>query len=981
MRHSARATRLAASTAIWMAIGSTALAQTALAPNDALNAAPSNTPPAAAADTPGATGAEIVVTGSRIRRDPLSLAAPITFIDKAAIERTGLSSVADVLQRLPLSGGGLNTRNNASGNLGNPPDGGGVGAGAAQIDLRYLGANRTLVLLDGLRVVPGASASGIPSAVDLNIIPNGAIERIEVLQDGAAPIYGSDAIAGVVNIITRKKQRGFEGTAQASGFFEKGDGFTQDYSLSYGAGTDRVNIVAGASYTKQDAVFASDRAISAYPTPYGTSCLQGGCSGATPLGRFTVNSALNPDSSYRPLTLKAVTTGRPAFDALNPTAGSFKDLTNADRFNFRPYNYLVTPNERYGGFVNASADFGGVTARVKAIYNRRTSANQAAPLPLSVGPGAGNGNLLDTITIDASNPYNPFGTLSSGVNGTPATYDQVRRRFVEGGPRHYDQQVDTFYLTGTLEGNFHIGDHKFFWDVNAIEGLNTAKQNFTGNVNSARIQQALGPVANCTGACVPLDLFGGPGTITPAQLAYITFTEHDQSKQELTDFTVNISGDLFQLPGGPLGLAAGYEHRYNYGSFTPDPLIQAGLGADIPAQAAAGSIKADELYGEFRAPFLKNKPFFKLLEASFAVRYSHYSLFGDTTNLKAGFLWQPTADITFRGNWAQGFRAPSIGELFGGASRFDNPLTDPCNNSATLPATVRANCIANGVPANINYVQDGGPNSQIGLTTGGNKTLKPETSNSYTAGIAIAPSFLRDRGFSKRIVLEASYYDINLQGAVRALSGGTLLSRCAQTGDALSCAAVRRSTTTGNILNIDAVLQNIGAITTNGVDLTLTYRSPDSRLGSFGLFFAGTYLIKYREIAPATIGFTRIPHDGAENGSPDQAYPRFKGNATADWALGPVNASATGRYITAVQDVADLDAAGRPTRFSPKLYLDLTLGYRPPVLDNRLQFTIGVNNVLDRDPPACGACNNGAYDPGTYDTPGRFGFVRVSYRR
>ena len=971
MRKSVLAHSVAA-TAVWVALTATAMAQSA--PSDAASSVPSNTPLPATLDTPGAAGGEIVITGSRIRRDPLSLAAPVTFLDKAAIERTGLSSTADVLQRLPISGGGLNTRNNSSGNLGNPPDGGGVGAGAAQIDLRYLGANRTLVLIDGLRVVPGASASGIPSAVDLNIIPNGSIERIEVLQDGAAPIYGSDAIAGVVNIITKKKQRGFDATAQASGFFEKGDGFTQDYALSYGAGSDKVNIVFGGSYTKQDAVFASDRAISAFPTPYATQC-SGNCSSATVLGRFDI---FNPvGGGFLSLALRQQTPGKPIFDPLNPNGAntSFKKFGVEDRFNFKPYNYLVTPNERYGGFVNATADFGGMTANVKAIYNRRQSANQAAPLPLFLGPGAGNGNLLDTISIDASNPYNPFGeTLSSGSGGSPVTYDTVRRRLIEGGPRHYDQTVDTFYLTGTLSGAFHVGDHKFFWDVNAIEGLNTAKQNFTGNVNALKVQQALGPIANCTGPCVPLDVFGGAGTITPDQYAFIAFTEHDQSKQELTDFTVNVSGDLFELPGGPLGLAAGYEHRYNYGSFTPDALITAGLGADIPAQPGAGSIKADEVYGELRAPFLKDRPFFKLLEASFAVRYSKYSLFGDTTNLKAGFLWQPNADITFRGNWAQGFRAPSIGELFGGNSRFDSPLTDPCNNSATLPANVRANCVANGVPGSINYVQDGGPGSQISLTTGGNKNLKPETSNSYTAGIVVAPSFLRDRSFSKRLVIEASYYDINLQGAIRAVSGDTLLSRCALTNDPLSCAAIRRNPVTGNVLNISALLQNIGAITTNGVDLTLTYRSPESGLGSFGLFVAGTYLIKYREIVPATIGFTRVPKDGTENGAPDQAYPRFKANATADWSLGQVNASATGRYITAVFDAAD------GVRLTPKFYLDLTFGYRPPVLNDRLQFTIGVNNVLDRDPPPCASCNNGAYDPGTYDTPGRFGFVRVSYR-
>jgi len=265
------------------------------------------------------------------------------------------------------------------------------------------------------------------------------------------------------------------------------------------------------------------------------------------------------------LALRAPTQGKPIYNPLDPfgTNTSFKLFGDEDRFNNKPYNYLITPSERYGGFVNASADFGGVTAHVKAIFNERKSANQAAPEPLFIGPGGGNGNFLDTISIDASNPYNPFGfTLNSGTNGGPVTYDTVRPRLIEAGPRHFDQQVDTFYLTGTLDGAFHIGDHKFFWDVNAIEGLNDAHQDFTGNVNTARLQQAVGPIANCTGACVPLDLFGGQGTITPAMLGFIGFVEHDKSKQELTDFTANISGDLFQLPGGPLGLAAGYEHRY-----------------------------------------------------------------------------------------------------------------------------------------------------------------------------------------------------------------------------------------------------------------------------------------------------------------------------------------------------------------------------------------------------------------------------------
>ncbi len=188
-------------------------------------------------DTPAATeaqgGEEIIVTGSRIRRDPLNQTSPVVTLDQTLLAQTGLSAVADILQRLPSAAGGLNTKVNNSGNIGNPPDGGGVGAGSAEIDLRYLGAKRTLVLVDGLRFVNGASASGIPSTVDLNTIPANMIERIEVLQSGQSPLYGSDALAGVVNIITKSTQNGLQASAQF-GTFRQGDGHTQDYNASYG---------------------------------------------------------------------------------------------------------------------------------------------------------------------------------------------------------------------------------------------------------------------------------------------------------------------------------------------------------------------------------------------------------------------------------------------------------------------------------------------------------------------------------------------------------------------------------------------------------------------------------------------------------------------------------------------------------------------------------------------------------------------------
>src|SRR3954462_544993 len=229
---------------------SAAQAQSTLPPPDAAQT------PAAAATQPTPQG-ETVITGARIRRNPLDLDAPRVFVDQQDIAKTGLSSINDVLQRLPSSGGGLNGKFNNSGNLGNPPDGGGVGAGSAEIDLRYLGSRRTLVLVDSLRFVNGASASGVPGSVDLNSIPTAMIQRMEVLQEGASPIYGSDAIAGVVNVITKKRQDGFQASAQV-GEFGEGDGFSQDYNFSWGVTQDHTQVVFGGGYFKQDAVFSGD---------------------------------------------------------------------------------------------------------------------------------------------------------------------------------------------------------------------------------------------------------------------------------------------------------------------------------------------------------------------------------------------------------------------------------------------------------------------------------------------------------------------------------------------------------------------------------------------------------------------------------------------------------------------------------------------------------------------------------------------------
>ncbi|TXC69002.1 TonB-dependent receptor [Sphingorhabdus soli] len=920
-----------------------------------------------AADQPTvAAGDAIVVTGSRIRRDPLDQDAPIVVLDRTAIENTGLSSIADVLQRLPSSGGGLNSKFNNSGNFGNPPDGGGVGAGAAEIDLRYLSSRRTLVLVDGLRFVNGASASGIPAATDLNAMPIEMIDHIEVLQDGASPIYGSDAIAGVVNIITRERQEGFRASFQYGQYLKYNDGRTIDANLSWGGGTETTRVVIGASYVDQRSVSSGDRSISLFPEPGGTSCLDGGCSSGTPLGRFLVLD--------QNLTLRAPVIGRnPVYNPLNPTdpASDFKEFTTADRFNFAPYNFVQSPSQRFGVFGSFLQDIGSSTHfRTKVIYTHRESANQAAPLPLFVGPDAGNGNLLDRISIDATNPFNPFGvTLSAGGAGNPAAnYNFIGRRFVENGARRYYQDVDTIYATASLDGSFALGGRTFYWDVNGVYGHNDAHQTFLGNVNAQKLAQALGPVALCTGACVPFNIFGGVGSITPEMIDYVTFTERAKSDQDLRDVSANLTGSLFDLPGGPLGIAVGYEHRDQRGSFDPDPIVTAGFGSDIPAQPSSGRFNVDEIYGELRAPLLADQPFFRQLDASFAARLSNYSTFGSETTLKAGLNWKPVEDLLLRGSWGQGFRAPGIGELFGTPSRFDQELVDPCSAvGGAIPAGVRANCIIQGVPADGSYVQ---ANPQLSVITGGNPNLQPEKSKSWIFGAVYSPSWVRGSGFASRLDLEANYYDINVDGAIQPIGADVLLGRCTDTNDAFSCASVSR-TASGAISQIRGLLQNIGSIKTRGIDLIANYRTPQSSAGSFGLYWSSNFLLEFSEEVPATVGFTKIERKGTERGSPDQAYPKFKSTGTFDWTKDAFMLSVTGRYISAVTE------SQNGNRMGSRFYTDFRLGLSPGFLQERFTLSLGVNNLFDKDPPGCSSCGLNNFDPTTYDVPGRYGYVEL----
>jgi len=926
-------------------------------------------PPAAlAAEEEDAVFEEILVTGSRIRTNPLDKGAPVLNVTAEDIDKSGLTSLGDFLQRLPGSGSALNTKFNSSGNFGFPPDGGGIGAGAAQVDLRNLGSKRVLVLVDGVRWVHGSSASGVSGATDLNTIPTSVIERIEVLQDGASAIYGSDAIAGVVNIITKKSQDGFDASAYV-GAYDRGDGETQEYQVSWGQQTDKMNIFVSLSYTKQDRVSAADIPISQFPTAGATSCEAGGCSSGTPQGRFFLtdpNTGTGLD-----LTINDGVTGIPSYDPLDPggPGDDFHPFATADRFNFAPFNLVLTPSERVGVYSQVSyAIDDNINMNFKALFNNRQSTNQAAPEPLFIGPEAGNGNLLDTISVHEDNPFNPFGFT---VDATTNSFF-FGRRPLEAGPRIFEQTVNTWYFSGGFDGAFEAGDRNFYWDVTAAYSKNRADQVKHGAFNSRHLKVALDDPAVCaaTPGCVPFNFFGGQGsgdgTITQEMLDWVTFIQKDLSEQTLFDVTANLSGEIIDLPAGPIGFAVGVEYREQSGFFIPDSIVTAGESAGVPSGPTDGSFDSKEFYAEINLPIVRDTPFADLLDLNAAVRFSDYNTFGSNSTFKFGGKWRPMERLLIRASWSEGFRAPNIGELFGTFSRFDQTLTDPCsdfNNTGASAATI-ANCIAGGVPADGSYAQF---NPQISVITGGNTNLEPEESESWSVGGVWSP----DIGEGS-LTVEVNYYDIKLDNAISPPDAQIKLSRCFDDGDSVACQGISR--TPGGVINgFDTTLQNIGGIRTSGLDFSLNYLSPDTDVGQFGLVWTNTLLFKYERLTEGASGLISERLEGTERGDPEQGFPEWKSTGILSWYKDDWTVSWTGRYIGGVTEVNAGD-----NEMSAILYNDLQVTWTPE--GSGFGVTVGVNNIFDKDPALCTSCALNGFDGSLHDVPGQFGYLRVTFK-
>ena len=934
----------------------------------------------------------VEVTGSRIKRTDAEGQSPVLTLDRAALEKTGLTSVGDILQQLSAGGKALNGKFNSSGNFGFPADGGGIGAGSAQVDLRHLESKRVLVLVDGKRWVNESSASGVGGSVDLNTIPMSIVERIEVLEDGASAIYGSDAISGVINVITRKTFDGVEFSVY-TGEYDEGDGKNTKAEITLGGSGDKFSALFNASYNDQELVSAADRKLSRFPVP-GTGVTRG--SSGTPQGRFIFcdpNAATTDfggcDADFNNWYDVTLNTGV-ASPVWNPNTTDLGNSTyhgfgGSDRFNFSPYNLVLTPSERKNIFTSIRYDVSDTdTIYVKSLYNTRDSVNQAAPEPIFIGSDAGTGGLADGISIDADNPFNPFGyDLVAGQN-----FLLIGRRPVEIGPRIFNQTVNTFYFGTGLEGS--IGN--FDYDLNYLTTVNRAEQKFENGINLRRLKLGLADPTECAAhiGCTPIDLFGGQSRpMTQEQIDWIAMTTKDSSEQKLEAISANLTGDLVDMWAGPLSFAAGFETRTYRGSFIPDQVRQNGESQDSNAIPTSGTYDVDELYVEFNVPLLET------LDASVAVRNSDYSTFGTETTTKFGLRFQPIDDVVLRATVAEGFRAPFIGELYG-LAQFGAPITDPCSNAVDAvpgaPGSLEERCRALGVPSG--YEQT---NPQITTTTGGNPDLSPESSDSMTVGAVYNASWAKDMGIGDRLDFAITYYEHEIDDAVQAPDAQDLLDACVNSGDSGSafCSGIAR-TPSGQINRFDNRLANIGQIETSGWDLKINW-AMETSAGNLSAAWQLTKVDDYKAEDIFGNEFSRTV--GVEVN--DSAIPEIQWNLQLGWAMNDLALDWSIRYIDEVSESCSDFLDGTPNSFTnlglcsdphttddslsrndldATMYHDLAFNWFNPLGVKNLKLTVGLNNAFDEEPPVCLTCSLNGYDAGTYDAPGQFWYLQASYR-
>lgn len=931
---------------------------------------------------------EVVVTGSRIRNPNLTQSSPVASVDAATIELRQVNVVEEFLREIPgfVPSIGSNV-NNGNG-------------GSTFVNLRGLGSNRNITLMNGTRVVP----ADLQSRTNLDIIPVALIERVDVLTGGAGSVYGADAISGVVNFRTRTDFEGLDVRISQMDTFE-GGGETARFDLTVGGNfdDDRGNAVLSVGYTDRTALFQGER-------DFGVNNINsfsgnaGGSSTTVPT-RFVLPGASNANIAS---VVPGFTSGflQPAPDGQSLVPG----FTN---FNFNPFNLFQLPLEQFRTFGSANYE---ITDNVEwfseVLYAQSTNSTIIAPsgsfgfsamTPLSNPfiPGNMRNQLCGAFAIDAAS----CAAAAGATNPNDPAYREVNinyaRRFVELGPRTNERQTRVWQFKTGARGDL---TDTLAWEVFYATGASDMRNQQGGNGTRTRLTQAVRATSTtqclvASGGCVPINLFGPEGSITPEMGAFLDVGNGGSQFTELDQFQAFISGDLpWSLPtvDAPISGVFGYEFRDHLGGLTNDLLTQTPgevLGNGAAAPNRFGTYDVNEYFFEANVPVLQDVALAEELTVQLGFRSSDYSTTGVEDTWKVGGTWSPVESLQFRGNFQKVTRAPNISELFNpsvvGLSNF---AADPCSGTAPQGnADLRAICLAQGAPANTigGIIVD--PAGQVNVTTGGNLNLAAEEAETWTIGAIFQPEAIPG------LALTLDYYSIVVEDAITNPTADDIFSACFGPGFATgslaisgasagsgACTGIRRNPETGNLFGnvattfgLPLVLTNQGELETTGVDFTVNYTTEIGNIGT--LYYNGSLNWTDQSLFQASPTGLNRECTGFYSNNCGSVQPEYMANQRFTLQSNvfdrAVDFSLLWRYIDEMNvEPGSGNFLPQFTSMDAANYFDLTV--RGNITDE-FEFTLGIINLADREPDVVGsnigstAFNTGNVYPSTYDALGR----------
>lgn len=893
---------------------------------------------------------EIIVTGSRIRLDDFIATSPISTLGSDVIESAGRTNIEQLLNTLPQVVPGLSATSN------NPGD------GTATVDLRGLGPTRTLVLINGRRLNPSVN----DGTVDLNNVPTRLIERVEVVTGGASAVYGSDALAGVVNFILKNDFEGLD-IGYQNGFSDKGDGneYQLDMVLGGNFADGRGNTTVYASYYDRESILQADRSYTRVDTTGGSSTGIAGRLNNVSVnpypetddgdGDTTRNYAFNPDGTVR------------GFINLLPETND----GTGDRYNYSPTNFLLTPQKRFqlGGMgrfeINDHAE-----AYAELLYVDSRNSVQLAPTPAT------------SISVDMDSPFlTPEVAALLAARPDPTGPVVFSRRMTETGARSQENDSKLAQLTAGLRGDI---DYKN-WQYDAYLSYGrTDFDNYTSNdVSRSRFEAG---IAGCPAGylqfnpgCVATNPFGA-GNISADAADWVRLNFADSTVFRRTVASGTINGTLTELPAGDLGFALGAEYREDKSSYRPDQAKQSGdvLGFNAQ-QPISGSYDVKELFGELRIPLINDAPGIGFLDAELGIRYSDYSTVGDVTAYKAGLNWAPADAVRVRGMYQRASRAPSLFEILeNGDQGYTGTYYDPCEGLDPLddPDT-SAFCADQGITDTLTFNTGSTQNEFFEY---GGPSLKEETTDTYTLGVVFQPESVPD------LQISIDYWNIEVEDYINPLNGGAygVIDACfasldlnspACYSDDLGLPLIYRDLSGEMKVNIPLV--NSSQLKTSGIDLQVQYGIPmgfaSTRIPGFGdtlkLSFMLSWLDEYEldgiDYAD-TSGYYNI----------QGSFPKYKAVLRLGYDIGPVDVTWTTTYIDGMKNQGNIPEFedGGYKNLPSHTYHDLSAAW---AIDETFELSAGIRNLFDKEPPVYDNYIDQNTDPSTYDMVGRFYFAGV----